>query len=89
MVICGLSIFISFITIKAYLQQYIRLILIVAQINFIDFLHIVCCVKYFTVILKINCEIFKGPFIFRPNTFLLELAEIVVLIIPNPGIIKI
>lgn len=45
----------------------------------LKFLHIVCCVNQVNLV--------KGPY--RPNTLLLELADIVVLIIPKPGITKI
>ena len=50
---------------------------VVCSLITINFLHIVCCIKF----------IFKGPS--WPNTLLFELAEIVVLITPKPGIINI
>jgi len=82
LVICGLLLNIKFFTRKEYSVLLIFLVfnIIVLIKQYRSFLHIVCCVNWSNSI--------KEPFI-RPNTDLLELAAITVLIIPNPGIINI
>lgn len=88
LVICGLLNIIKILTRMEYMVLLIFLVFNNSELvscalakkrQFMSSLHIVCCVNWNNPI--------KEPF--WPKTLLLALADIVVLIIPNPGIINI